>query len=505
MTDDFFGFIFDSGARDFLESKIFDFIAIETSNFNNPKNIRIYYGDISGNCKIVDLDPYINRNQFCTIIGKPRLNDWPYFVCLKGISVEQKDIIDDIFKNMQSYVGCTNLEKETRIETKRIWERLVSNIKIENDCVFFKGLDLDKNKFERNFKNARFKINYEYIFDEETKEQNNEDNQTFCLLQNYFDLSLRLNTEVIVAGGLIWDSVEKLSNISYFPKHLDADAEPNNVEDCYMCIYNASQGIERLQKSLIELILSRDNCSLDDEEKIYKLLMSHNHASMHEYLQTKTEIRPNKFGKLVNDLSDFYNKIRYNNYRSGSQYNRTYFYDILCSYSDAETNSDSISVKELESFKHNFASLLGDYALILYKNIESLSTELNVYTYELQSDFKASMVFWRKEDENLYKKYLQYLNAKKEVLYYLGLHGNEIFNDSLRKESLNFDPGNINIYCRKIIENSGFDYFEEFDNLYDELCKTDKQEFKNRLQFMKFLFSTDFDYFSDSMETEEDN
>ena len=124
-------------------------------------------------------------------------------MCLKGISVEQKDIIDDIYKNMQSYVGCTNLEKETRIETKRIWERLVSNIKIENDCVFFKGLDLDKNKFERNFKNARFKINYEYIFDEETKEQNNEDNQTFCLLQNYFDLSLRLNTEVIVAGGLI--------------------------------------------------------------------------------------------------------------------------------------------------------------------------------------------------------------------------------------------------------------------------------------------------------------
>ena len=63
MTDDFFGFIFDSGARDFLESKIFDFIAFETSNFNNPKNIRIYYGDISGNCKIVDLDPYINRNH----------------------------------------------------------------------------------------------------------------------------------------------------------------------------------------------------------------------------------------------------------------------------------------------------------------------------------------------------------------------------------------------------------------------------------------------------------
>ncbi|MCF0117342.1 MAG: hypothetical protein HUJ61_04750, partial [Bacilli bacterium] len=336
-----------------------------------------------------------------------------------------------------------------------------------------------------------YKINYENSVEEENF--NVEEEKEFNLIPNTYEAGVRLNVEVRVAGGLIWDSIERLSKISSFPKHLEERAEPNNTEDCYMCIYNASQGIERLQKSLIELILCKDNCKVEDEERTYNLLMSHNHKLLHEYIKKKYNIENKKFGKLIEDLSLFYNKIRYNNYDDESEYNRTYFYDILCSYADKPKIIDSISVVELESFKMKFASALGDYARSLYKTINDISSELNIFTYELDSTQKSALVYFGDDNINLYKKYLRFKMSKKEVLYFLALNGKSIFKDYLEIEPLNFDEALISNYCKSIIENNDTDYFDCFDELYSELCEKNKGDFKKREAFINFIFSDDFD------------
>lgn len=495
MTNNFFGFVFDSGEDDFAIYKIFETIVTSIKNINANIPILFYYGEVTDNTRDFDLEPFINRNELCSITGKPIVKDWPFFICLHGISIDQKNLIDVSLKKHRCFLGSTNIEIDTKIKSKRVWLDLMDGIKVEGDNVFFAYFDVKEHQFEETFKNSGFTIHYVVPSESDCfiVAANNADCD-YCLVQNAIELSYRLNVEVRVAGGLIWDSIEKLSNISYFPKALDDDAEPNKTEDCYMCLYNASQGIERLQKTLIELLLSRDNCRLEEEETMYGLLMSHNHTKMNDYLIQKIPLATNKYSKLVSDLSKFYNIIRYNNYRSDTDYNRTYFYDILCSYSNVKKGKDSLSYEELDSFKKNFASLLGDYALLLFENIRSVSGQLNTFTYEIESDSKASIVFWRDEKENLYNLYLRHLVAKKEVLYYLAINGKEMFKDFEDILPLELDPSSMSFYCRSIIENSSYDYYETVDYSYDSLCKENKDAFKKRLEYFGYVFSTAFDY-----------
>lgn len=497
MTENFFGFIFDSGGEEYDVSNFFELIVSALLDDEELNPIQFYYGDILDSSKMVDIDRFINRNEMCTVVGKPFFKDWPYFICLYGISKNKRDIIESKIENIKCYRGSSNIEIETKIKTKKIWNSLTNNIRIIGKNVYFENYGEGENAYEGIFKKLNFKINYIPLFENNDFESESDvDNKKieFNLIQNTYKAGFKLNVEVRVAGGLIWDSIEKLSNISYFPKHLDRDGEPNNAEDCYICMYNASQGIERLQKSLIELLLCKENCKLEDEENTYKLLMSHNHTSLDEYIRKNLVLDNNeKYKKLVSDLSKFYNQIRYNNYDADSEFNRTYFYDILCSYANINNDKDTVSVKELESFKFNFASALGDYANLLYKAIEALCAELNIFTYELDYSNKSSLVLTLEENENLYKKFLQFKMAKKEVLYYLARNGEKVFADFAEINPLDFDQALINSYCENIIENNAFDYFDSFNDLYDSLCRENKEEFRNRLNFINFIFSKDFE------------
>lgn len=367
MTSDFFAYVYDTGREDFQIYEIFSSIISSLKELRIKHPVYFYHGEITGTCKIFDLEPYINRNSMCTIIGKPRFTDWPLFICLHGISIEERDFIEKSLQKNKSYIGSTNVELETTVDTKKIWKHMANFLKVENNTVYFvDDYSGEPNFIEKTFKNNNYNIKY-LVDIENSIDDKNISSKNHFLVQNYFQLGIKLNVEVRVAGGLIWDSIEKLFNINYFPKYMFQEAEPNNAEDCYMCIYNASQGIERLQKVLIELFLSRDNCDLDREEKIYDLLMSHNHVELNREIMNKLSKKETKYGKLMNDLMLFYNKIRYHNYNIDKEYNRTYFYDILCSYADGNKNmGDSISIKELESFKNNFGRILGDYSLFLY-------------------------------------------------------------------------------------------------------------------------------------------
>lgn len=498
MTENFFGFIFDSGAKGYNVPYFFEIILSSMKDFEISNLIGFYYGDVTDSCNRIDIDRFINRNEMCTVQGKPNFKDWPYFICLYGISREQRDVIEASFKNIECYIGSTNIEIETKIKTKKIWKSLYKNIRVNRNDVFFENYGEEQNCFEYLFKKYNYKINYVPIFETKIFEIEDEDDsqkKEFNLIQNTYKAGIRLNVEVRVAGGLIWDSIEKLSNVSYFPKYLDKNSEPNNTEDCYMCIYNASQGIERLQKSLIELIICKENCQLEEEENTYKLLMSHNHELLHNFIKNKAHIKNNeKYNKLVSDLSKFYNYIRYNNYDADSEFNRTYFYDILCSYANVIKDKDSVSVEKLDSFELNFASALGDYASLLYETIDTICAELNIFAYELDYTHKSSLVFSKKKSENLYKIFLQFKMAKKEVLYYLAINGKDIFANFLDIKPLDFDQALINNYCESIIENDGFDYYDFFDESYDLLCKDNKEEFKTRESFINFIFSRDFEW-----------
>ena len=504
MTDNYFSFIFDSGDKQYSHINIFEILCSFLSNEDHSTKIQISHGDLLSDCRIVDIEPYINRNEMCTIDQKPQFKDWPYFVCLYGITSEQKKKIDLLFRDKFGYKGCSNIEIKTKIKTKKIWKApLIHDIEVEKDDVYFYSFfEQEDHPFEQLFKKYNFKTHYMLDNLKLPFKQEDTSKENYLLVQHFFAMGYRLNIEVRIAGGLIWDSIEKLANLSYFSTVVIPECEPPHAEDAYMCIYNASQGIERLQKVLIELLLRRDNCNLENEENMYDLLMSHSHIKMNDFLKTKINIDLNRYNKLNDALSKFYNEIRYNNYSIESQYSRTFFFDILFSFSANIKNKDSISIAELESFKTAFAKVLGDYACLLYDEIREVSELLGNYTYELD-DSKSTIVF-NKGDLNLYELYKRYQNSKKEVLYALAINGAALIPDTIKEsfEPLNFDDSILSIYCNDIIYNKEYEYFYEISTIYDELCSKNKKKFWERLQLMNYLFSSEY---SDSLTNDDED
>ena len=57
-----------------------------------------------------------------------------------------------------------------------------------------------------------------------------------------------------------------------------------------MTLYHASQGVERIQKAIIELVCKKDHVKESEKESIYNLLMSHAHEGLNNWIESKEGI-----------------------------------------------------------------------------------------------------------------------------------------------------------------------------------------------------------------------
>ena len=143
--------------------------------------------------------------------------------------------------------------------------------------------------------------------------------------------------------------------------------------------------------------------------------------------------------------------------------------------------------------KNRFGKILGELANTYFELFYNICCELNIYAYEMEIDSAASLVYCaNKKPKNLYQVFLQMVQAKKELLYWLMKQAKKYPKYKLFKVTpLNFDPEMIESYMLELLSNAEFcnQLFNEVDYLYDELCSKDKEKWKGRIQLLQYLIA----------------
>ena len=111
--------------------------------------------------------------------------------------------------------------------------------------------------------------------------------------------NFNLGGELNIAGSFLYNSIFHLSGMRNF--HRDFE--------CFEVLYNASVGIERLQK--ISIILLDHNDSVDQEE-FENNLITHDHVKLIQRIKNLLELKlAPDHNNLLTLLKDFYKINRY--------------------------------------------------------------------------------------------------------------------------------------------------------------------------------------------------
>ncbi|SLK12955.1 MULTISPECIES: hypothetical protein [unclassified Paenibacillus] len=245
-----------------------------------------------------------------------------------------------------------------------------------------------------------------------------------------------LGKELDIAGSFIYNGLKAFDLMENFV----------HEDGIFEFFYNTAVGIERLEKILVILIEHNDTVDQKDFERSLK---THNHL---ELLNRITKKHNCGFNNLHNEflklLSSFYKTMRYDRYTLNTIYShdkeRVGLVSFLEKHLKTEIIYKDIFVTQNEwRFKKFIGKVVGKICEVLYKLIDKEATALNIYTYELRSESKASVIFLAKkynffEDDIVWKEILIYLinNADSSGIL-----------DFIRRiEPLNLEPELVNEY-----------------------------------------------------------
>lgn len=294
------------------------------------------------------------------------------------------------------------------------------------------------------------------------------------------DISYSLSAELEISGSLIWLAITKLGNISFYNKY-----GVYLPELAFMFFYNASQGIERIQKIIIELLCKKENKTIEENDAIWKLLYGHNHMELNNYIKEHVKIVFDKeTNKFLESLCNFYNNQRYGKFLSSCREEEVYaeFYSLL--------NFGKKYNEGIEENSERLKSVLGQSLGILshkyYEIIRKLCYELGIFAYETQCDSECRFAFYGKN--NLYHTYKKMQLYKKEVLYSLiknpDIHAAYKY---FEEPSIGFDPAFTVEYLEDIVYDFRHGYFDEIETIYEE--RYNSEDSKKRTDFIDYILT----------------
>lgn len=500
---DTFAFIFDSGklGSSFYGEVVFEHMIKGGELSQNPDAITVSLGDIFTYQRYIDIEPYIFKDEYCTLdfddlLGGNSFKDLPFCWVVENLSSDIARAIDKrLKKDVKGYVGLSRVDKTSVSERKQLWKHTVKRFSLSGKSI----TSFQEPQYEGEFIHSEIAVQYGYtityephlddeLHDEEkavnmqdkSKEQNKD------VDRDLLTLNFSIRQELQISGALLWKSISALSKLSF-----NVDGEPNEhlVEYPFFTLYFASQGVERMQKAIIELVCKKNHIPEKEKDHVYDLLMSHAHDRLNNWIEEKEDIKLNtNCRKLIDILTRFYNTVRYARYADES-YRRstTPEYDLLLELKSSNSPSSG------DEIKNNFGNYLGKLANMYFAVYDKLCTDLNIYAYELEYDSAACIVYgYREKPKNLYREFLRRQNAKKEILYWLMKKASEYPKYSIAKEdALEFDVESVEHYLWELIFNSedGQDCYDEVDCLYDELCSEDKEKWKDRLELIDYIIS----------------
>ncbi|WP_298077516.1 hypothetical protein [uncultured Abiotrophia sp.] len=502
-----FAFIFDSGdtGSNFYGQVIFENMICGRELVDNPFKMIVSLGDcpVDMNYFGMDIEPYVYKDKCCTVdfkkLSSNSFRDYPFVWIIEDIIPDIATLINDrLSKSFTAYIGMFRINQGSTSEKKQFWKRMIRSFAISKNTIF----TFVNEEGEGPFYDKEILNKYGYIqrvheansystLDDESFRQSNlvkTEKDLEVTLQKTKEIDRDLTTlnfsireELQIAGVLIWKSIHSLDKICF-------DTQTSYlVEYPFMTLYFASQGIERIQKTLIELICKNKHILESEKNKAYDLLMSHSHNGLNDWIEANRNVSIKKSGKnLLGILSDFYNTIRYARYNDETYLkSKTPEIDLLRKLKERkEEGGDYI--------KKRFGKFLWEIANKYYNECCEICHELKIYAYELDYDSSSNMVYSQRSPENLYERYKIIQQYKKEVLYWI-IKNNEEYPKYAYCEldALQFDPAMIDTFLNEIIYSPEgiYSFFDSADDLYDELCTTDKKAWKQRIDLIDFLFN----------------
>lgn len=497
-------FIFDSGRLEsnFYGEVVFEHIMSGMEITKNPYKIIISLGDISVNSKYVDIEPYVINNDFCTVDfdsldRATPFHDYPFCWVMEDICKSTALEIDRrLKKELRGYVGITEVDLSADSINKQFWKEMIRSFAIREhtitvfqdpaltdhfvyeECANKLGYQVDYSPEAESYRIEDLSILQSSFVKSEAERRiirNNKGNSGAD--RNLMNMNFSLNRELQIAGALIWKSVVEVSRISFFKESW----EPPLVEDSFFTLYHAAQGVERLQKIVVELICKKHHIKQEEKNRIDGLLLTHNHSALNAWIEGKENIRiSSNSKKLFNILQEFYNNIRYLRYSDNHDHKCIVpEYHLLKELGKGYKNEDyDCYIKNL------FGKTLGEIAHIYYELLRNSCTSLNIYANELYAFSAATIVFYGQHPVNLYKEYKNRQKEKKELLYWLISNGGQYpYNKFFETEAVDFDSEEINSYLVDLINNpENCELLHDtIDCLYDEMCATDKALWKKHV------------------------
>jgi hypothetical protein len=211
--------------------------------------------------------------------------------------------------------------------------------------------------------------------------------------------NFNLGTELDIAGRFLFNGVRTFHEMEHFA----------HEEDTFEFLYGVAVGIERLLK--IALILTEHD-KVTDQVAFEKGLVTHSHQELVARLKTSHEIDlSGVHNEFLSILSRFYKSRRYGRYSLASVAAPARERDDLVAFLEKHLQikidiSGMFTVTPNEPRHKKFVGrVISKIVLQVFKIVENEAIRLNLYTYEIDCQSKASKIFIRKsfdfEDEDI--------------------------------------------------------------------------------------------------------
>ena len=507
----FFAFIFDSGklGTSSYGDVVFRYMLKDNEIATNTTRVIISVGDILMSTRYIDIEPYVINDEWCTIDfntmnGTSDFVDYPFCWAIEDLDEGIARKIDIRLKDeLTGYIGLSRIDPSLTDSRKQFWKSLIRSFSLYKKTISC-FQDPEATDFFCYNELAQ-SLQYEVVYVRDAElcpiEDNPELQSSFITCdddiqpipfnrnadkeksidRDLMSLNHSLCKELEIAGAFLWKLINELDKIHFQSEKEKkiGDSSHSFVEYPFLTLYFAAQGFERLQKIIIELIIKFHHFKNDDKNKPYELLNSHSHLALHNWIDTKYDTDKSAVNvKLLAIVDTFYNKLRYGRYIDIPQDTRSE-YDLLYSLNNSGGEFVDLSIK------NTFGKCVADLAKSYYNLIRDLSDKLGVYVYELQVLSASALVFWgNSQKPNLYRTFLQIKQSKKEALYWLLKAGSAFPKEKWASiDPLRYDPEMMDTYLEEIINNPEVPQtlFDETDELFDELYKSSKEEWKKHM------------------------
>lgn len=206
-------------------------------------------------------------------------------------------------RTFPAYIGMTTIDIQTTDSRKQFWKVLIRDFSVEYKTITYFGCEDEGTSFDvLTSESYGYTVNYDGFPSE----------WDYCVRKTMFstrqssfiksidqlevidgksdsdrgimEMNFALVNELGISGVEIWKAVEDINRV-----YIAKEGRFASTDYIFTSLYQASQGFERILKILIELIVYKESPA--DKEKTDKLLYSHKHTAMYEFISEHSSLK----------------------------------------------------------------------------------------------------------------------------------------------------------------------------------------------------------------------